>query len=102
MKEDKRVKRCTVPAFQRWGHVSLTGSSVGSRAVISGGAGFLGSHLCERLLEHGYDVLAVDNFLTGSPTNVAPLLDDPRFRLLRRDVTEYLHVPGPVDAVLHF
>lgn len=73
-----------------------------TRAVITGGAGFLGSHLSERLLEHGYEVLCVDNFLTGSPANVAHLLDDPRFRLLRRDVTDYLHIPGPVDAVLHF
>jgi dTDP-glucose 4,6-dehydratase len=72
------------------------------RVIITGGAGFLGSHLCERLLEDGCQVLCVDNFLTGSPTNVAHLLDNPAFRLLRRDVTDYLHVPGPVDAVLHF
>lgn len=73
-----------------------------TRAVVTGGAGFLGSHLCQRLLERGYEVVAVDNFLTGTPRNVEALLDDPRFRLLRYDVTDYLHVPGPVDAVLHF
>jgi dTDP-glucose 4,6-dehydratase len=72
------------------------------RAVVTGGAGFLGSHLCERLLEQDYEVLCVDNFCTGTPANVAHLLDHPRFRLLRRDVTDYLHVSGPVTAVLHF
>jgi dTDP-glucose 4,6-dehydratase len=72
------------------------------RAIVTGGAGFLGSHLCERLLRSGYEVVCLDNFVTGSPANVAHLLDDPRFRLLRRDVTEYVHVPGPVEAVLHF
>jgi dTDP-glucose 4,6-dehydratase len=72
------------------------------RAVVTGGAGFLGSHLCERLLEQDYEVLCVDNFCTGTPANVAHLLDHPRFRLLRCDVTDYLHVSGPVTAVLHF
>lgn len=72
------------------------------RAVVTGGAGFLGSHLCERLLDEGAEVLCLDNFLTGTPANVEHLLGDERFRLLRRDVTEYLHVPGPVDLILHF
>jgi dTDP-glucose 4,6-dehydratase len=72
------------------------------RAVITGGAGFLGSHLCERLLAEGYDVLCLDNFLTGTPNNVGHLLDHPRFRLLRVDVSDYIHVAGTVDAVLHF
>ena len=72
------------------------------RAVVTGGAGFLGSHLCERLLADGAEVLCLDNFVTGSPDNVAHLVDDPRFHLLRRDVTEYVHVPGPVEVVLHF
>ena len=72
------------------------------RAVVTGGAGFLGSHLCERLLQRGFEVLSLDNFLTGSPGNVEHLLPDPRFRLIRCDVTDYLHVPGPVDLVLHF
>jgi dTDP-glucose 4,6-dehydratase len=73
-----------------------------SRAVITGGAGFLGSHLCERLLHEGYEVLCLDNFLTGTPNNVGHLLDHPRFRLIRVDVSDYIHVAGPVDAVLHF
>jgi dTDP-glucose 4,6-dehydratase len=72
------------------------------RAVVTGGAGFLGSHLCERLLAEGYGVLCLDNFLTGSPANVAHLLEDPRFRLVRADISDYIHVPGPVDVVLHF
>jgi dTDP-glucose 4,6-dehydratase len=72
------------------------------RAVVTGGAGFLGSHLCERLLDDGAEVLCLDNFVTGSPANVEHLLDRDGFHLLRRDVTEYVHVPGPVGAVLHF
>jgi dTDP-glucose 4,6-dehydratase len=75
---------------------------VGKRAVVTGGAGFLGSHLSTRLLEAGYDVVALDNFVTGSPANVAHLVDNARFRLLRCDVVDYVHVPGPVDLVLHF
>ncbi len=73
-----------------------------SRVVVTGGAGFLGSHLCEQYLERGDEVLCLDNFLTGSPENVAHLVPNPRFRLLRADVTDYLHVGGPVDVVLHF
>jgi dTDP-glucose 4,6-dehydratase len=73
-----------------------------TRTVVTGGAGFLGSHLCERLLADGSDVIAIDNFLTGTPANVAHLTDNPRFRLLKADITDYVHVPGPVDLVLHF
>ena len=73
-----------------------------TRVVVTGGAGFLGSHLCERLLADGCEVVALDNFLTGTPANVEHLLEDPRFRLVRADVTDYVHVPGPVDQVLHF
>ncbi len=72
------------------------------RAVVTGGAGFLGSHLCERLLDDGYDVLCLDNFLTGTPANVAHLLERGDFRLIRADVTDFVHVPGDVDVVLHF
>lgn len=72
------------------------------RAVITGGAGFVASHLCTRLLDDGYHVVALDNFLTGAPGNVEHLLERDGFRLIRADVTEYIHVPGEVDAVLHF
>jgi dTDP-glucose 4,6-dehydratase len=72
------------------------------RAVVTGGAGFLGSHLCERLLDDGYDVVCLDNFLTGSPRNVEHLMQRPGFRLVRADVSDYVHVTGPVDVVLHF
>jgi dTDP-glucose 4,6-dehydratase len=72
------------------------------RAVVTGGAGFLGSHLCEHLLERGVEVVCLDNFLTGSPENVAHLMEHPGFRLVRCDVTDFVHVPGDVDLVLHF
>jgi dTDP-glucose 4,6-dehydratase len=71
------------------------------RAVVTGGAGFLGSHLCERLLDDGYEVRCLDNFLTGTPANVAHLLERGDFRLIRADVTDFVHVSGDVDVVLH-
>ena len=71
------------------------------RALITGGAGFLGSHLCRRLLAEGWDVVCMDNFLTGRPNNVADLVGE-RFRLVNVNVTDFIHVPGPLDAVLHF
>ena len=72
------------------------------RAVITGGAGFLGSHMCDHLIAKGWDVLAIDNLITGTDSNVADLLRHPRFRLVRLDVTHYIDVEGPVDYVLHF
>lgn len=72
------------------------------RAVITGGAGFLGSHLCDRLIAEGWDVLCMDSLITGVESNVAHLLSHPRFRIARQDVTRYIDVPGPVDYVLHF
>ncbi len=72
------------------------------RVLITGGAGFLGSHLCERFLADGDHVICMDNFLTGSPDNVAPLMKDPRFTFIQQDVTNYVYVEGPVDAILHF
>ncbi len=72
------------------------------RAVVTGGAGFLGSHLAERLLAEGMEVMCLDNFLTGTPANVEHLLERDGFRLQRADVTNFVHVPGPVDFVLHF
>jgi len=72
------------------------------RAVVTGGAGFLGSHLCERLIAEGWDVLALDNLVTGVDSNLGHLLKHPRFRIARADVSKYIDVPGPVDYVLHF
>jgi dTDP-glucose 4,6-dehydratase len=82
--------------------MATTPASSRPRAVVTGGAGFLGSHLCDRLIAEGYDVVCLDNFLTGSPANVEHLIGNPAFSLVRVDVTEYIHVPGRVDAVLHF
>jgi UDP-glucuronate decarboxylase len=73
-----------------------------TRTVVTGGAGFLGSHLCETLLADGHEVIALDNFLTGTPSNVEHLMEHDGFRLVKTDVTEYIHIPGPVDQVLHF
>ena len=72
------------------------------RAVITGGAGFLGSHLCDLMLDKGWEILCLDNLVTGSDSNVAHLLPHPKFRFARQDVSRYIDVPGPVDAVLHF
>ena len=72
------------------------------RTLISGGAGFIGSHLCDRFLKEGHEVIAVDNFITGRPDNVAHLMGHPRFRLIELDVTNYIYVDGPLDNVLHF
>jgi len=70
--------------------------------VITGGAGFLGSHLCDYLLERDWQVLCLDNLVTGAQSNIGHLLSHPRFRLVQQDVTRYLDVPGAVDYVLHF
>src|SRR5688500_6457775 len=72
------------------------------RVVVTGGAGFLGSHLCTRLVAEGVEVVCLDNLLTGSAANVGHLVGADGFRFLRCDVTDFVHVPGPVDAVLHF
>lgn len=72
------------------------------RAVVTGGAGFLGSHLCERLLAEGYTVVCLDNFLTGTADNLASFAENPRFSMHECDVTDHITVDGPVDLVLHF
>ena len=71
------------------------------RALVTGGAGFIGSHLCEFLLAQGCEVVCMDNFITGSPANVAPFEARPGFSLVRHNVTEYIRVDGPLDWVLH-
>ncbi|AKU16786.1 UDP-glucuronic acid decarboxylase family protein [Luteipulveratus mongoliensis] len=72
------------------------------RVVVTGGAGFLGSHLCEKVLARGDEAVAVDNFCTGSPANVEHLRHEESFQLLELDVSEPFTVEGQVDAVLHF
>jgi nucleoside-diphosphate-sugar epimerase len=71
------------------------------RAVVSGGAGFLGSHLCEELVNRGHEVVCVDNLITGSMQNLAQVLDRPEMTFLRQDVSSPVDVPGPVDTVFH-
>ena len=77
-------------------------SSRPPRTVVTGGAGFLGSHLCDRLLKEGHEVVAVDNLITGSTKNIEHLAGNERFRYIKADVSQYLFVPGPVDYVFHF
>jgi len=72
------------------------------RILITGGAGFLGSHLCDRFLTQGHQVIAMDNLITGSVANIEHLAGNDDFRFIKQDVTEYLYVEGPLDAVLHF
>ena len=72
------------------------------RTLITGGAGFLGSHLCDRLLDDGHEVICMDNFLTGSRDNILHLAGHPRFSFLEHDVTKYITIEGALDYVLHF
>ncbi len=76
--------------------------SAQATCVVTGGGGFLGSHLCARFLERGHRVYAVDNFLTGSEKNLEPFKKAPTFHLIRHDVSKHIAVPGPVNYVLHF
>jgi dTDP-glucose 4,6-dehydratase len=73
-----------------------------ARILITGGAGFIGSHLCERFLSEGDEVICVDNLITGNRDNIAHLFVKPRFSFMPQDVTNYIYVKGPVDAILHF
>ncbi len=71
-------------------------------AVVTGGSGFLGSHLCDRLINDNISVVCIDNLLTGSLDNIEHLFGNSKFRFINHDVTNYLHVPGNVDYILHF
>lgn len=72
------------------------------RVLITGGAGFIGSHLCDRFLRESHRVVAMDNLITGSQDNIAHLAGNRNFEFIYHDVSNFIHVPGPVDAVLHF
>ncbi len=71
------------------------------RILITGGAGFIGSHLCDRFLDEGHDVVAMDNLVTGSMANIAHLLEHPHFSFVKHDVTRYISLDGPLDAIMH-
>ena len=72
------------------------------RAVVTGGAGFLGSHLCDKLIENNIDVVCIDNLSTGSLDNISHLFGNSKFTFIDHDVTNFIHVPGDIDYVLHF
>ena len=72
------------------------------RTLVTGGAGFLGSHLCDRLLAEGHEVICADNLITGNLQNISHLFGREKFRFLKQDVTEYLYIDGPVHYILHF
>ncbi|MDX1421349.1 MAG: UDP-glucuronic acid decarboxylase family protein [Rubricoccaceae bacterium] len=72
------------------------------RTLITGGAGFLGSHLCDRFIAEGHEVVCMDNLVTGNPDNIAHLIGTPRFSFVRHDVSTFIYVAGPLDYVLHF
>lgn len=72
------------------------------RIFITGAAGFLGSHLCDRLLAEDHEVVGMDNFITGSPDNLTHLANNQKFTFIRHDVSNFIFVPGKIDAVLHF
>jgi len=72
------------------------------RTLVTGGSGFLGSHLCDRLVQDGHEVLCIDNLCTGSVNNIAHLMGNPRFHFIKHDVTDYIFVKEPLDHVVHF
>jgi len=72
------------------------------RILVTGAAGFLGSHLCQRLLDEGHDVIGMDNFVTGRPENMAALFESRGFHFVQHDVTNFVYVEGPLDVVMHF
>lgn len=73
-----------------------------ARVLITGGAGFLGSHLCDRFIAEGDEVICIDNFITGSPDNIAHLFGNKNFSFIHHDVTNFIYVPGELDYILHF
>jgi dTDP-glucose 4,6-dehydratase len=101
MKSAARPSRNRLPSPRQ--HGSASGSAPASpTSVVTGGAGFVGSHLVDRLIEAGHRVTVIDNLVTGSVDNISHLGGHPRFRFIKQDVTEFLFLDGPVDYVWHF
>ena len=96
MRYVERIQK-TMPATK-----NKTSSKKQPTSVITGGAGFLGSHLCDLLIARGHKVIAIDNFVTGSVDNIAHLGGDPNFKFIQQDVTEFIFLDVPVDYVWHF
>ncbi|MFZ5807561.1 MAG: UDP-glucuronic acid decarboxylase family protein [Verrucomicrobiota bacterium] len=71
-------------------------------SVVTGAAGFLGSHLCDKLLSNGHQVIGIDNFITGNVSNIEHLASNDQFKFIKQDVTEYIYLPGEIDFVFHF
>jgi dTDP-glucose 4,6-dehydratase len=92
---------CVAELCARWSRFVRGTSGSNHANLVTGGAGFIGSHLCDRLLADGHDVVAMDNLITGSTDNIAHLAGEPRFKFIYHNVTEYIYVPGPLDAVMH-
>jgi len=80
----------------------VTSSLTGKTSVVTGGAGFLGSHLCDRLLAEGHSVICVDNLLTGDTANIAHLFGNERFKFYQHDITNYIFLDGKIDFIFHF
>ncbi len=80
----------------------MSSNKKNKRVLITGGAGFLGSHLCDRYLKEGYEVICMDNLLTGSANNIAHLMGNKSFKFVKHDVTNFIHVKGDLDLILHF
>jgi len=72
------------------------------KVLVTGGAGFIGSHLCDRFLQEGHEVICLDNLITGSTGNIARLAGHPKFSFIKHDVTNYIFAEGKIDAILHF
>jgi dTDP-glucose 4,6-dehydratase len=72
------------------------------RTLITGGAGFVGSHLCDRFLKEGHDVICLDNFITGNPVNLQHLQGNPKLTILRHNISNHIEIDGPIDNILHF
>ncbi len=99
--------KCKKEKSGRWGRGGELSTFLGAhdvlrRILITGGAGFLGSHLCDRLIDRSCEILCLDNLLTGKTDNVAHLRGHPRFQFLEHDVCQHIHIEGALDAVLHF